>query len=92
MATMLTPQNLRQLAEFELPSARVISFYLQSTPDRRVGGAWRIVFKNEIADKRKREKLELQRAEVAPQAELPALGRGLAFPSGDGGPVSSVIA
>ena len=56
---------------------------------RRVGGGWRIVFKNlvaatlgPIADKRKRGKLELQRIDVALQAELPALGRGLAFPSG----------
>jgi hypothetical protein len=72
MATMLTPQDLRQLAEFELPSAPVISFYRQSTADRRVGGGWRIVFKNlvaatlgPIADKRKREKLELQRIDVA---------------------------
>ena len=85
---ILTPQHLRQLAEFESPSAPVISFYLQLTPDRRVGGAWHIVFKNLVAatlgpitDKRKREKLadELQRIEAALQAELPALGRGVAF-------------
>ena len=85
---MLTPQHLRQLAEFESPSAPVISFYLQLTPDRRVGGAWHIVFKNLVAatlgpitDKRKRQKLadELQRIEAALQAELPTLGRGVAF-------------
>ena len=85
---ILTPQHLRQLAEFESPSAPVISFYLQLTPDRRVGGAWRVVFKNLVAatlgpitDKRKREKLadEFQRIEAALQAELPALGRGVAF-------------
>jgi hypothetical protein len=85
---MLTPQNLRQLAEFESPSAPVISLYLQLTPDRRVGGAWHIAFKNlvvatlgPITDKRKREKLadEMQQIEAALQAELPALGRGLAF-------------
>jgi len=85
---ILTPQHLRQLAEFESPSAPVISFYLQLTPDRRVGGAWRVVFKNLVAatlgpitDKRKREKLadELQRIEAALQVELPALGRGVAF-------------
>src|SRR6185295_4316748 len=34
---MLTAQHL---AEFESPSAPVISMYLQLTPDRRVGGAW----------------------------------------------------
>jgi hypothetical protein len=85
---MLTPQYLRQLAEFESPSAPVISLYLQLTPDRRVGGAWHIVFKNLVAatlgpitDKRKHEKLadQLQRIEAALQAELPALGRGVAF-------------
>jgi len=74
---MLTPQDLRQLAEFESPSAPVISFYLQLTPDRRVGRAWHIVFKNLVAatlgpitDERKREKLadELQRIETALQA------------------------
>jgi len=82
-----------------MPSARMISFYLRSTHDWRVGGAWGIVLKNlvaatlgQIADMRKREKLELQRIELAPQAELPALGRGLALASRDGRPVSSVVA
>jgi peptide subunit release factor 1 (eRF1) len=85
---MLTPHHLRQLAQFESHAEPVISLYLQLTPDRRLHGAWRIVFKDLVAialeqinGKRRRESLtgELHRIEDALQAELPALGRGIAF-------------
>jgi peptide subunit release factor 1 (eRF1) len=85
---MLTPHHLRHLANLESHSAPVISLYLRLTPDRRLGGAWHIVFKDLVAatlepidDKRRRERLagELHRIEDALQAGLPAFGRGVAF-------------
>src|SRR5258705_13979872 len=75
---MLTPHHLRHLANLESHSAPVISLYLQLTPDRRLGGAWHIVFKDlaaailePIDDKRRHERLagELRRIEDAPRPD-----------------------
>ena len=41
---MLTPARLRALAEIEASAAIVTSLYMQMTPDRRLGGAWRTFF------------------------------------------------
>ena len=38
---LLTPSHLRRLAEIASPNAPVLSLYLQLTPERRVGRAWR---------------------------------------------------
>jgi peptide chain release factor subunit 1 len=39
---MLTPAHLRALAEIDSADAPVLSLYLQLTPERRAGRAWRI--------------------------------------------------
>src|SRR5580704_18333352 len=67
---MLTPARLRALAEIEATDATVASLYMQLGPDRRLGGAWRTFFSSLC---------ELERIEHALDAELPALGRGVAF-------------
>jgi hypothetical protein len=41
---MLSPARLRALAEIEASNAKVLSFYMQLSPDRRVGRAWHTVF------------------------------------------------
>src|ERR1700752_4475356 len=41
---MLTPARLRSLIEIEAADATVVSFYMQLSPDRRVGDAWRTFF------------------------------------------------
>jgi peptide subunit release factor 1 (eRF1) len=85
---LLTPADLRALAEIDSPEAPVLSLYLQLTPDRRTKGAWRIFFRSlcdaalkPIDDRRKRLALrdEFERIEQALMAELPELGRGVAF-------------
>jgi peptide subunit release factor 1 (eRF1) len=85
---MLTPARLRALAEIEATDATVASLYMQLGPDRRLGGAWRTFFSSlcdatlkPIEDRRQREEMrgELERIEHALDAELPALGRGVAF-------------
>jgi peptide subunit release factor 1 (eRF1) len=85
---LLTPAQLRALAETESPDAPVLSFYLQLTPERRVGNAWRAVFTHltddtlkPIDDTRKRQAMQDQfdRIRRALDDELPALGRGAAF-------------
>jgi hypothetical protein len=85
---MLTPARLRALAEIEATGATVVSFYMQLSPDRRLGGAWRTFFSSlcdatlkPIEDRRQREELrgELDRIGQALEAELPALGSGVAF-------------
>ena len=40
---MLTPARLRALAEIQAIDATVATFYMQLSPDRRLGGAWRRV-------------------------------------------------
>ena len=85
---MLTPARLRALAEIEVSAATVTSLYMQMTPDRRLGGAWRTFFSSlsdatlkPIQDRRRREEIrsELDRIGQALEAELPGLGRGVAF-------------
>jgi hypothetical protein len=85
---MLTPMHLRSLTEIETADATVASFYMQLSPDRRVGGAWRTFFSSlreatlkPIQNRHHREEIqgELDRIEQALEAELPALGRGVAF-------------
>lgn len=85
---MLTSARLRALAEIEATQATVVSFYMQLSPDRRLGGAWRTFFSSlgdaaskRIEDRRQREDIrgELDRIGQALEAELPALGRGVAF-------------
>ena len=38
---VLTPARLRTLADTVSASAPVLSFYMELTPDRRIGGTWR---------------------------------------------------
>jgi hypothetical protein len=85
---VLTPAHLQALIEIDSPDAPVLSLYLQLTPERRAGGAWRTVFSSlaaatlkPIDDGRKRQAMqdEFDRIERALEAELPALGRGVAF-------------
>lgn len=85
---LLTPLHLRALAEIESPAAPILSLYLQLTPERRVGGAWRAAFASLVdsAEKRladpalgRRLRAEAGRVEQALAAELPRLGRGAAF-------------
>jgi peptide subunit release factor 1 (eRF1) len=85
---MLTPMHLRSLTEIETGDATVASFYMQLSPDRRVGGTWRTFFSSlreatlkPIQNRRQREEIrgELDRIGQALEAELPALGRGVAF-------------
>jgi peptide subunit release factor 1 (eRF1) len=85
---MLTPARLRSLIEIEAADATVVSFYMQLSPDRGVGGAWRTFFSSfreatlkPIQNRHHREEIrgELDRIGQALEAELPALGRGVAF-------------
>jgi hypothetical protein len=85
---LLTPTHLRTLAEIEAGDAPVLSLYLQLSPDRRAAGAWRTAFSSlsaaalrPIADRHKRKAVtdELDRISQALEAELPVLGRGVAF-------------
>jgi len=85
---MLTPARLRALAEIEASDAIVLSFYMQLSPDRRVGRAWHTFFSSlrdrtlrAIEDRRQRQGMqdEFDRVEQALAAELPVLGRGVAF-------------
>ena len=45
---MLTPARLRSLTEIEAADATVVSFYMQLSPDRRVGGAWHTFFSSSL--------------------------------------------
>jgi peptide subunit release factor 1 (eRF1) len=85
---MLSPARLRALAEIEASDANVLSFYMQLSPDRRVGRAWHTFFSSlrdrtlkTIDDRRQRQGVqdEFDRVEQALASELPALGRGVAF-------------
>jgi hypothetical protein len=87
---LLTPAHLRLLAEITAP-APVLSFYLQLTPERRVGRAWRSTFSSmataflhRIGDRRERARAqgELDRVEQALREGLPVLGRGVAIFAG----------
>jgi hypothetical protein len=73
---MLTPARLRALAEIEASAATVTSLYMQMTPDRRLGGAWRTFFSSlsdatlkPIQDRRRREEV---------RSELDRIGQALA--------------
>ena len=85
---LLTPDQLRSLAEMESPEDPVLSLYLQLSPDRRIGGTWRHFFTSmadntlKFIDDRHRRRIvegEFDRIEEALTNELPALGRGVAF-------------
>jgi hypothetical protein len=85
---MLTPARLRTPAEVEATSAIVVSFYMQLNPDRRLRSAWRTFFSSlcdatlkPIEDRRQRKEIQggLDRIGHDLEAELPALGRGVAF-------------
>src|SRR5882672_12374185 len=58
---LLTPADLRALAEIHSPQVPVVSLYLELTPDRRIKNAWQTVFHSlsdaalkPIDDRRKR--------------------------------------
>jgi peptide subunit release factor 1 (eRF1) len=86
---MLTPARLRALAQIEAAGATVVSCYMQLSPDRRLGGAWRTFFSSlcnaalkPIENRRRQHeevRSELERIGGALETELPALGRGVAF-------------
>jgi Bacterial archaeo-eukaryotic release factor family 10 len=85
---MLTPARLRALAEIDAGDAALVSFYMQLSHDRRLGGAWRTFFSGlgdatlkPIEDRRRREEIrgELDRIGQALEVELPVLGRSVAF-------------
>ena len=85
---MLTPARLRSLTEIEAADATVVSFYMQLSPDRRVGGAWHTFFSSlcdatlkPIQNRHHRDEIrgELDRIGQVLEAELPAPGRGVAF-------------
>ena len=85
---LLTPAHLRALAEIAPATAPVLSFYLQLTPERRIGRAWHATFSSlatsllhRIDDRRERRTAqnELDRIEQALHDELPELGRGVVF-------------
>jgi hypothetical protein len=85
---VLTPARLRTLADTVSASAPVLSFYMQLTPDRRIGGTWRTYLASmsdatlkPIDDRRTRQVLqeEFDRIQQAMETELPELGRGVAF-------------
>src|SRR5438270_175723 len=85
---MLTPARLRALAEIDSADAPVLSLYLQLTPERRTGRAWRTFFAGladatlkPIGNRREREaaKDEFDRIERAMEDGLPDLGCGVAF-------------
>ena len=85
---LLTPERLRALAEIEAGNWPVVSLYLQLSPERRAGGAWRTHLASlvsgvlkPITEHRRRELLqeEFDRIEKTLADELPELGRGAAF-------------
>jgi hypothetical protein len=85
---LLTPTQLRALAEIESPEAPVLSLYLRLDADRRIGHAWRTAFTSlrtailkPIIDRRTWQAMkdEFDRIAQALGDELPALGRGVAF-------------
>src|ERR1700730_17578522 len=85
---LLTPDQLRSLAEIESREDLVLSLYLQLSPDRRIGGTWRHFFTSmadntlkSIADRHRRRVVEgeFDRIEEALTNALPVLGRGVAF-------------
>jgi peptide subunit release factor 1 (eRF1) len=85
---LLTPDQLRSLAEIESREEPVLSLYLQLSPDRRTGGTWRRFFSSladnmlkSVADRHRRRAVESEfdRIEEALTNELPVLGRGAAF-------------
>lgn len=84
---LLNPVHLRALAQITA-AAPVLSFYMQLTPERRLGRAWHSTFSSmaatmlrRIGDRRERAaaQAELDRIEQALQEELPVLGRGVVF-------------
>jgi hypothetical protein len=85
---VLTPPLLRELADTVSERAPILSLYIQLTPERRVGGAWRSYLSSlseallrPVQDKKICHALEQEIAQVcqAMGGELPVLGRGAAF-------------
>jgi peptide subunit release factor 1 (eRF1) len=85
---VLTPPLLRELAGAVSESAPVLSLYLQLTPERRIGGAWRTYLSGlsdgllrATEDRQTLHALqqEFTRIRQAMDDELPALGRGVVF-------------
>lgn len=85
---VLTEPLLRELAGTVSGSAPILSLYIQLTPERRVGGAWRSYLSSlseavlrPVHDKKVRYALQQEVAQVrrAMEDELPVLGRGAAF-------------
>jgi peptide chain release factor subunit 1 len=85
---LLTPAQLRTLAEIESPETPILSVYPQLSPERRASGAWRSAFSSlrtaslkPINDQRKWPALndEFDRIAQALEEELPELARGVAF-------------
>jgi len=85
---LLTPSHLRELSRIESEAAPILSLYLQLTPERRQGKAWRSAVASlahgalaGLADGEERQRIEneIERVEEALESELPRLGRGVAF-------------
>ena len=84
----LDADHLQELAAIESPEAPILSFFMELTPEMRVGDAWHITFKD--LAKRALDGLngsyepapvqrELDRVEEALRAGIPRTGRGLVF-------------
>lgn len=85
---VLTAPLLLELADTVSENAPILSLYIQLTPERRVGGAWRSYLSSlseavlrPVHDQKVRHALEQEVAQVsqAMEDELPVLGRGAAF-------------
>jgi Bacterial archaeo-eukaryotic release factor family 10 len=85
---VLTPGLLRTLASAHSDKEPVLSLYLQLTPDRRISRRWRTYLSSlselllkSVGNRCYRKALqdEFQQIEDSMEAELPALGRGVAF-------------
>lgn len=84
----LDADHLTELASIESPDAPVLSFFMELTPEMRVGEAWHIAFKDltrqalEHANgsyDSKTVQAELNRIEEALRRGIPRTGRGLVF-------------
>lgn len=84
---LLSPEHLRELARLDTGGPPLVSLYLQLTPERRVGRAWRPALStlvhtvSKIPDQKTRAAAEADIAQIerALGEQLPGLGRGAAF-------------
>ncbi len=84
----LDADHLTELTSIESPDAPIVSFFMELTPEMRVGEAWHIAFKDltrqalENANSHydpKAVQSELNRIEEALRRGIPRTGRGLVF-------------